>query len=133
MFIINWQLALIVLALIPVLVVVAIQFQKLIISEYRVVRRTNSKITSSYSESINGVRVVKSLRREEKNLDEFQDLTTEMFNAGFRAAWLSALFLPAVQMLTALGVAAVVWYGGFQYSQGSVSYTHLTLPTILLV
>ncbi len=121
MFIINWQLALIVLALIPILVVVAIQFQKLIISEYRVVRRTNSKITGSYSESINGVRVVKSLRREEKNLEEFQELTTEMFNAGFRAAWLSALFLPSVQMLTALGVAAVVWYGGFQYNQGWIT------------
>ncbi|MFK7800247.1 MAG: ABC transporter ATP-binding protein [Anaerolineae bacterium] len=121
MFYINWQLALIVLALIPVLIVVAIQFQKLIIGEYRVVRRTNSKITGSYSESINGVRVVKSLRREEKNLEEFQDLTNEMFRAGFRAAWLSALFLPAVQMLTALGVAAVIWYGGFQYTQGWIT------------
>ncbi len=121
MFIINWQLALIVVTIIPVLIVVAIQFQKLIIGEYRVVRRTNSKITGSYSESINGVRVVKSLRREEKNLEEFQDLTTEMFNAGFRAAWLSALFLPTVQMLTALGVAAVVWYGGFQYNEGWIT------------
>ncbi|MEM8859678.1 MAG: ABC transporter ATP-binding protein [Chloroflexota bacterium] len=121
MFIINWQLALIVLALIPVLIAVAIQFQKLIISEYRIVRRTNSKITGSYSESINGVRVVKSLRREEKNLEEFQDLTGEMYRAGFRAAWLSALFLPAVQMLTALGVAATVWYGGWQYNQGWIT------------
>lgn len=121
MFIINWQLALIVLALIPVLIVVAIQFQKLIIGEYRIVRRTNSKITGSYSESINGVRVVKSLRREEKNLEEFQDLTGEMYRASFRAAWLSALFLPAVQMLTALGVAATVWYGGWQYNQGWIT------------
>ena len=121
MFIINWQLALIVLALIPVLIVVAIQFQKLIINEYRIVRRTNSKITGSYSESINGVRVVKSLRREEKNLEEFQGLTGEMYRAGFRAAWLSALFLPAVQMLTALGVAATVWYGGWQYTQGWIT------------
>ncbi len=121
MFYINWQLALIVVIIIPVLIVVAIQFQKLIIGEYRIVRRTNSKITGSYSESINGVRVVKSLRREEKNLEEFQVLTSEMFNASFRAAWLSALFLPAVQMLTAFGVAAVVWYGGFQYNQGWIT------------
>lgn len=121
MFFINWQLALIVLALVPILITVAMRFQKLIIGEYRIVRRTNSKITGSYSESVNGVRVVKSLRREEKNLDEFQGLTTEMYRASFRAAWLSALFLPAIQMMTAVGVAAVVWYGGFQYTQGWIT------------
>ncbi len=45
------------------------------------------------------MRVVKALRREEANLDEFKDLTGEMYRAGYRAAWLSALFLPAVQMI----------------------------------
>ena len=118
---INWRLGLIILALIPLLVWVAVAFQKLILSEYRVVRRTNSEITGSYSENINGVRVVKSLRREEMNLVEFQDLTSRMYRASFRAGWLSALFLPAVQMLTALGVAATVWFGGFQYATGAIS------------
>lgn len=118
---INWRLGLIILALIPLLVWVAVAFQKLILSEYRVVRRTNSEITGSYSENINGVRVVKSLRREETNLLEFQDLTSRMYRASFRAGWLSALFLPAVQMLTALGVAATVWFGGFQYATGAIS------------
>ncbi|MDJ0753191.1 MAG: ABC transporter ATP-binding protein [Ardenticatenaceae bacterium] len=122
MAVINWQLTLIIAALIPVLIVVAIWFQKRILTEYRVVRKTNSQITGSYSESITGVRVVKSLRREEQNLSEFQGLTTTMYQSAFRAAWLSALFLPAVQMLTALGVAATVWVGGLQYQVGGMTF-----------
>ncbi len=119
---INWKLALIILALMPVLITVAITFQKRILTEYRTVRRTNSKITGAYSESITGVRVVKSLRREEKNLGEFQDLTGVMYESSFRAAWLSALFLPTVQLLTAIGVAATVWVGGIQFQVGGISY-----------
>ena len=62
---INVRMLLIVAAAIPVLVVVAIRFKKKILVEYRDVRKTNSKITGAYNENITGVRVVKSLRREE--------------------------------------------------------------------
>lgn len=109
---INWQLALIVFAVIPAITLVAIQFKKRIIGEYRTVRKINSKITGGYNESITGVRVVKALTREDRNLQEFGELTTEMYGASYRAAWLSGLFLPVVQMISAMGVIAIVWYSG---------------------
>jgi ATP-binding cassette subfamily B protein len=118
MFIINWRLALIVLAIIPVLVVIAIQFRKKIIKEFRTVRKFNSRITASFNENITGVRVVKALGREVENMNEFGRLTTEMFQAGFRAAWLSALFLPTVQIIASLALGCVIWYGGYQTSVG---------------
>jgi ATP-binding cassette subfamily B protein len=118
MLIINWRLALIVLIIIPILVIVAAQFKKRIISEYRKVRKINSKITASFNENITGVRVVKALLREEKNLKEFSFLTSDMYHAGFRAAWLSALFLPIVQLISALALGIVAWYGGFQAELG---------------
>ncbi len=102
MMIINWKLALVVLAIIPVLVIVAAQFRKKIIVEYRKVRKLNSKITGAYNENIQGVRVVKALCREQENLREFGELTGEMYNASYRAAYLSALFLPVVQLISAL-------------------------------
>jgi ATP-binding cassette subfamily B protein len=114
MLIIDWKLALIVLAIIPILVVVAAQFKKKIIVEYRQVRKINSKITGAYNENISGVRVVKALCREEQNLDEFRELSTEMYGASYRAAWLSALFLPVVQVISAVAVGCIVWYGGLQ-------------------
>lgn len=121
MAILNWKLALLVFITIPVLVVVATEFKKRILTEYRVVRRMNSRITGAYEESVMGVRVTKALGREARNLEEFEELTGEMYRAGYRAAWLSALFLPAVQMISAMAIAAVVWYGGRQAQAGTMS------------
>jgi ATP-binding cassette subfamily B protein len=107
-------LALIVMGIIPVLLIVAVYFQRRILAQYRDVRRVNSKITAAYNESITGVRVVKALNREEENLVEFDRLTSDMYRAGYRAAVLSAMFLPAVQIVASFAVAAIVWYAGVE-------------------
>jgi ATP-binding cassette subfamily B protein len=113
MMLLNWRLALIVLAIIPLLLWVAVQFKTRILVQFRLVRKLNSKITGAYNENITGVRVVKALCREEENLREFGDLTGEMYRASFRAAWLSALFLPVVQIISALAVGIIIWYSGW--------------------
>jgi ATP-binding cassette subfamily B protein len=121
MLIINWKLAMIVLVMIPILIVIAAKFKKKIIVEFRKVRKINSKITGAYNENITGVRVIKAFGREEENLAEFGELTTEMYKAGYRAAWLSALFLPMVLLVNSFGLAGIVWYGGFQTQIGGIT------------
>jgi len=118
---INWKLSLIVYAAIPILLVVGINFRKRILSEYRNVRKLNSKITASFNENITGVRVVKALCREEENLAEFSHLTTDMYRSSYRAAWLSALFLPMVQMISAFALGLIVWLGGWQVQLGAMT------------
>lgn len=118
---INWRLALIVLAILPVLIFVAIKFRKLILVEYRASRKANSKITGAFNEDVTGVRVTKALGREDENLVEFKVLTSDMYRASYRAAWLSALFLPSVQMLSAIVLSAIVWYGGLQAQWGLIT------------
>lgn len=121
MTLINWQLALIVLAIIPILFFVAVQFKKRILTQYRTVRKMNSKITGAYNENITGVRVVKALGREDANLAEFAAMSDQRYRSGYRAAWLSALFLPAVQIISAFAVGAVVIIGGFQAEYGTMT------------
>ncbi len=121
MAIINLRLALIVSVIIPMMVWIAVQFRKKILVEFRNSRRVNSKITGAYNENIQGVRVVKALGREDENLREFQHLTGSMYRASFRAAWLSALFLPTVQIIAALALGAIVWYGGVQIQLGLIT------------
>jgi ATP-binding cassette, subfamily B, bacterial len=121
MMVINWKLALFILALLPALVYIGIQFRIRILKQFRNVRKLNSKITATYNETITGVRVIKALVRERENLAEFEQLTTEMFHSGYRAAWLSALFLPTVQLITAIGLGAIIWYGGYQTSVGGMT------------
>jgi len=118
---ISPQLTMIVMVIVPIIIVVATIFQKRIITQYREVRRVNSKITGSYNETITGVRVIKALDREEANLREFGKLTGEMYRAGYRAAWYSALFLPTVQLISSLAIASIITYAGVTVESGGLS------------
>jgi ATP-binding cassette subfamily B protein len=121
MSLINWRLALVVLAIVPVMVIVAIWFKTRILAQFREVRKLNSKLTGTYNENITGVRIVKALVREEQNLREFSEQSSELYQASYRAAWLSALFLPIVQIVGAVGLGTIVWYGGLQARIGGMT------------
>lgn len=108
----NWKLALIALSVVPILVVISIYFQKKILSSYRTVRRTNSRITGSFNEGIMGAKTTKTLVREEENLKEFKELTGEMYNSSVRAAIFSSIYFPVVMTMGSIGTALALWYGG---------------------
>ena len=78
MFALNWKLALVVLSVVPVIAVVAVYFQKRILASYRIVRKTNSKITGAFNEGIMGAKTTKTLVREQANSEEFVELTSTM-------------------------------------------------------
>lgn len=121
MFKINATLALIVLAILPLLLLVGIKFQTRILRQYRVVRKINSQITASYNENITGVRIIKALGREKENLREFSELSGNMYTSSYKAAWISALFLPTVQLISSLALGGVIWYSGTQVTIGGIS------------
>jgi ATP-binding cassette subfamily B protein len=114
MALINWQLMLVVLPLVPVLLAIATWFQARILVGYRDSRKANSKITGNYNEMITGVRVIKALNREESSMDEFGTLTRQMYRSSYDAAWYSALFMPSVMIASSMAVGAVVIMGGRQ-------------------
>jgi ATP-binding cassette, subfamily B, bacterial len=115
---INWQLTLVVLPLIPILLWMSIWFKSRILVHYRNSRRYNSELTGNYNEMITGVRVTKALNREESSLREFGGLSRNMFTSSYRAAWYSALFLPAIVMVSSLIVSGVMLFGGLQVQNG---------------
>ncbi len=118
---ISWKLTLVMLVVIPALIFTAIKFRGRIIGEYRKVRSINSRLTSSYSEGIHGVRVAKAVAQEERNLRHFGKLSKDMYRASFRAAWLSSLFLPIVSLITSFGVGAIILYGGWESQWGGLT------------
>lgn len=121
MFITNWKLALITLSVIPILIVISIYFQKKILKSYRSVRKTNSKITSSFSEGIMGAKTTKTLVREDENLSDFKVLTDKMKNSSVRAAIFSSLYLPVVLILGSIGTALVMTLGGHSMAIGDIA------------
>jgi ATP-binding cassette subfamily B protein len=121
MFIVHWQLALIVLCIMPPLIVCAILFQKKIFGLFRRVRRFNSRIISAYNENIMGVKTIKAMCREGINLDGFSRLSDNMRKISYRAAWFSAFLVPVVQIIASFAVFAIIWIGGVQYRTGGIS------------
>jgi ATP-binding cassette subfamily B protein len=121
MLFIRWQLALIVIASLPLMLYIAIKFRKRIYHHYRLSRKANSRMTANMNENITGVRIVKALRREEKNLDNFKILSTEMFKSSYRAAYLSALFMPTIQTISAFSLGFVLWAGGNMVNTSFIS------------
>jgi ATP-binding cassette subfamily B protein len=77
---INWRLTLIVGTVLPALIIVAAQFKKHILGQFRLVRSLNSRITAAYNEHIVGVRVIKALNREEQSLHEIRESRLRTMN-----------------------------------------------------
>ena len=125
MFVISWQLALGVLAVVPAIVLVTLFFQKRILKTQREVRRLNSRITGAFNEGIMGARTTKSLVREEENYREFSETTQAMHKASVRSATLSSLFLPLVLAISSLASAFALARGSSMVLTGA-----LTLGTI---
>ena len=112
MLLLNWKLALIIILIVPALAILTWYFQNKILRWNRHVRKINSRITSGYNEGIMGAQTSKTLVIEEKNLREFQDITTEMRTAAVKAARLSAVYVPLVLFCGSLATAIVLGRGG---------------------
>jgi len=121
MLVLDWRLALLVLAIVPPMAWVSVVFQKRILGASRAVRKTNSQITAAYNEAITGVRTTKTLVRERENLQEFRTVTERMYHASVRNAVLSAVFMPAVFTVGSVGVALAIWKGGADVLAGRMT------------
>ena len=108
----NWRLALLVLVVVPPLALLCLIFQRRILKHQRVVRKTNSRITSGFNEGIMGAMTTKTLVREKQNYDEFTQITGEMKRSSIKSAVLSYIFMPLVMMLGSIGTAIALYKGG---------------------
>lgn len=119
--VLNWQLGLIVLAIVPPLVIISRFFQKKLLFSARDVRKYNSQITARYNESIQGVRTTKTLVREAENLAEFENLSTSMFSAAVLNARQNAVYFPIVVTLGSLAAGVALWRGGGMAANDTIS------------
>lgn len=118
MFAVNPKLALIIIAIVPPLALVSVFFQKRILKHHRETRRLNSMMTSGFNEGITGAVTTKTLVREELNLQEFTDTTGKLQAANFRAASVSALYLPIASLIISFATAGVLYAGGSDVRAG---------------
>ncbi|MFT4540374.1 MAG: ATP-binding cassette subfamily B protein [Planctomycetota bacterium] len=121
MFVLHWQLALAVVVTVPVLAIISVRFQRKILTSARIVRKTNSRMTAAYGESMTAVRTSKLFTREEDDLREFSGISGEMYGASMRNALQSALYLPVVMTIASLGAGLAFVIGGFSVASATIS------------
>ncbi len=121
MLIIDWQLALICLAIVPPLFFVLAYWQKFARHSFMRIRRAIAMVNGEYNQNITGVRVVQSLNRQDANMAHFDELNTEHLNANLEASKFSGGLQPLVELL--IGVAmgfGVVLAGGLMAGRGEL-------------
>lgn len=123
----NWKLALILIAIIPVIAVFTVIFQKKILAVNRRVRAINAEVTRHYNEGISGAKTSKTLVIEDKNDAAFRAVTDDMRRTTIHAVWLNAVYIPIIGFLTAIGVALVLTRGGSMVLFGDISVGDMTV------
>ncbi len=117
----DFTLGLITLSVLPVLAWVSLNFQQRILSSARVVRKTNSRITGTYNESIMGVQTSKAFVKEAENLKKFGGLTDQMHGASVINLVQAALYLPIVLTLGSVAIGLALVFGGLEVVWGTIT------------
>ncbi len=121
LFLIDWRLALIALAITPLLIAVAWRYSHVSHPVLRDVQQRLADMTTVAEESIVGVNVVKSFAQEDPQEARFAHRVERVFAQSVRATRQQALYLPALSFLPLLAQAAVLLAGGYLVTQGSLS------------
>ena len=110
-FSINWRLALVGLAPLPIFIVGMILFARIIRPLYERIREELGDINSRLQEGLEGMQVVKAFRREDHEFKRFETDSREYFSANIKGIWLWTTFFPLMGFLTSCGLVLVIWRG----------------------
>ena len=127
MLFLNWKLALLIIAVVPVIALLTLYFQKKILHINRKARRINAEITRHYNEGISGAKTSKTLVIEDQNTQAFREVTGRMRATMVRGVLLNAVYVPIIGFLTALAVAFVITGGGSMVLWGDIGIGELTI------
>ena len=117
----NWRLCLLILVLLPLLVLVAKVFGRKLKSLSTSIQDHTAAMSTLIEEVISGIRIVKSFVQTQREESRFAAQVEQTLALTMRKAGVMAVFIPVISLLTFSAAAAVLWYGGRQVIDGSVS------------
>lgn len=114
MFLLDWRLALVTLAVLPFVFIAAFFFRGRIRKASWEIRIRLARINAFLQERISGMRIVQLFGQEERTSARFESINEEHLEANLRSITWYALFFPIVEVLTAIALALILWYGGMK-------------------
>jgi ATP-binding cassette subfamily B protein len=121
LFRLDWRLALVTFAILPLLLALSAWFKRRARQSFREVRAKIARINAFLQEHISGMPVVQLFGGEERAMSQFRAINDEHRKANLRAIYYYAVFYPGVELITALGVALILTYGGSRLLGGSLT------------
>src|SRR5271154_1363120 len=122
----SWWLALLSFAVLPLILVVTRIFRKHVRDSYRRIRSAIARINSYTQEHVSGMTVVQLFNRQERSFKEFKAVNQQHMDAFKDAILAYALYYPAVEVLSSIAIALVIWRGGY-----GVLHTTVTLGVLV--
>lgn len=116
----DWRLALVSFAVVPVLFAATLWFKRRVRGTYRKVRTALARINAFLQEHLTGMAIVQVFVQEERKAGEFDERNREHLEANLASIFYYAVYYPLVDILGAVAIALIVWYGGGQVLQGAV-------------
>src|SRR2546423_3069423 len=108
----NWRLALVAFAVLPLILFITQWFRRNVRDSYRVVRGLIARINAFLPENITGMSTVQLFRREALNFARFDEIDRRHRDANIESIFYYAVFYPAIEAVSALASALILWYGG---------------------
>ena len=119
MLILNWKLALITLAILPILIYATKLFQVAIKATFQEVRNQVANLNGFVQERVTGMKIVQLFNRENIEYQNFVDINDKHKKAHVKTIWYYSVFFPIAEILSSIGIGLIVWFGGGQVVQNS--------------
>ena len=117
----SWRLALITFAVLPVIFFATSLFRKAVRESYRRIRIAIARINAYLQEHVTGIVVLQLFNREKKSYEQFEKINRTHMDAYKDAILAHAIYYPVVEVLSAIAIASVIWFGGNQVIRNTVS------------
>mgnify|MGYP005842994517 CR=1 FL=1 len=125
MFSMSVSLSIVTLAVIPILIFATFLFRKKVRETYRDVRKYLARLNSYMQEHITGMNVVQIFAREKHELQKFKKINADHRDANVKSVFYYAVFYPFIELLNAIAIGLIIWYGG-----GKVLQNHLSIGVL---
>ncbi|PWG04146.1 ABC transporter ATP-binding protein [Polaribacter aquimarinus] len=120
MFYFNWKLALIALAVLPILIYATRVFQQAIKATFQEVRNQVANLNGFVQERVTGMKIVQLFNREKIEYNNFMNINNKHKQAYIKTIWYFSIFFPIAEILSSIGIGLIVWFGSKQIIGGEV-------------
>ncbi|RKY93971.1 MAG: ABC transporter ATP-binding protein, partial [Ignavibacteriae bacterium] len=121
MFFMDFSLSLVTLSVLPVLIYGTFLFKRKARESYRDVRLHLARLNSYMQEHVTGMSVVQIFNKEKDELKKFSSINKDYRTANIKSVFYYAIFFPGVELLSSIAVGLIIWYGGGEVVQGSLT------------